>query len=253
LRDVDIPALMADPMTIIKICGLRTIEHALAAATAGADLIGLVFAPSRRQITVDQAAAITTALRHHTAGRHVRVVGLFVNERPAQMNNIAAYCGLDYLQLSGDEAPEQMRGIDRPIIKSLRLDRSPHEETWLTLLRGPKQVVHPQDNLSGYRISAAAEQLLVAPLPLLIDAHVPGAYGGTGTLADWSRAAELACQYALMLAGGLTPDNVAAAITQVRPGGVDVSSGVETSGVKDIARIEAFIQAARQSEKSTRS
>jgi phosphoribosylanthranilate isomerase len=215
-------------------------------------MIGLVFAPSRRQITVDQATAITAALRHHAAGQHVWVVGLFVNESPAQMNQTAEYCGLDYLQLSGDEAPEQMRGINRPIIKSLRLDGSSREEPWLSLLRGPKQVVRRHDSLLGYRLLAGSEQFLVAPLSLLIDAHVPGAYGGTGTLADWSRAAELACQYTVMLAGGLTPANVANAIMQVRPGGVDVSSGVETGGVKDVARIEAFIQAARSVEDSKR-
>lgn len=232
-------------MTIIKICGLCTVEHALAAATAGADLLGFVFAPSRRRVTIDQAASIITALRQHPVGQRMRVVGLFVNEHPAQMNQIAATCGLDYLQLSGDERPEQMHGIEWPIIKSLRLDGTPAEKSWLNLLRRQKIEVRRKGALQGYRLLLAADPLLVAPVPMIVDAHVPGAFGGTGMLADWSHAAELARQYAFMLAGGLNPSNVAAAIAHVRPAGVDVSSGVETNGVKDSAQIVAFIQAAR--------
>jgi phosphoribosylanthranilate isomerase len=115
-------------------------------------------------------------------------------------------------------------------MKSLRLNESATDAAWLALAASNA----PQ-----------AAPLELAPCPLLVDAHKPGSYGGTGTLADWTKAAELARQRSLLLAGGLSPDNVAEAVAQVQPWGVDVSSGVETDGVKDTARIEAFIQAAR--------
>lgn len=217
-------------MTAIKICGLSTVEHALAASAAGADMIGLVFAPSRRRITPEQAAALVAALRQHPAGARVAVVGLFVNAEVTQINSVIEQCGLDYVQLSGDELPQHAAGIRRPVIKSLRLHGSATDAAWLTLAAGEQPQAVPLD---------------LAPCPLLVDAHKPGSYGGTGTLADWDKAAELARQRSLLLAGGLSPDNVAAAIAQVRPWGVDVSSGVETDGMKDTARIEAFIQAVR--------
>lgn len=198
---------------IIKICGLRTAEHAFAAA--GADMIGLVFAPSRRQISVEEAVALTTALRSRPAPRP-QVVGLFVNAPAAMINAVADAVGLDFVQLSGDETISQAAGIARPILKAIRMDGSEREATWIG---------------SGVR--------------LLVDAHVAGTYGGTGTRADWSQAAALARHTPLMLAGGLDPSNVAAAIAQVRPWGVDVSSGVEEGGVKSADKIRAFIAAAR--------
>lgn len=208
-------------MTIVKICGLRTAEQALAAATAGAEMLGLMFAPSKRQITSEQAQAIVAAVRQHPSGKHVRFVGVFVNESPALMDDIAAHVGLDYVQLSGDETPDQASELRTPWIKAIRIDGSLLERTWL---------------------STATEQ------PLLIDAHVPGSYGGSGQLADWGRASAIASQRPLMLAGGLTPANVAKAINHVHPWGVDVSSGVETDGTKDAAKIVAFIQAVRNIE-----
>ncbi len=215
----------------IKICGIGTVEHARAAAHAGADYIGVVFAPSRRQITPDQATAIAAALRHSQSGRPapVAVVGLFVNERPDAINTIVRACGLDYVQLSGDETLDQSTGICCPVMKSVRLDGSSVEAAWLALSAAP----------------APQSPIPCAPYPLIVDAHVPGAYGGTGTVADWPRAARLAQTHPFLLAGGLTPDTVVEAIHQVRPAGVDVSSGVETDGTKDPARIEAFIHAVR--------
>jgi phosphoribosylanthranilate isomerase len=193
-------------------------------------MIGLVFAPSRRRVTPEQAAALVAALRQHPAGARVAAVGLFVNAEVTQINSVIEQCGLDYVQLSGDELPQHAAGIRRPVIKSLRLHGSATDAAWLALAAGEQPQAVPLD---------------LAPCPLLVDAHKPGSYGGTGTLADWDRAAELARQRSLLLAGGLSPDNVAAAIAQVQPWGVDVSSGVETDGMKDTARIEAFIQAAR--------
>ena len=208
-------------MTHVKICGLRTVEHALAAADAGATMLGFVFAPSRRQVTPEAAAAMVQAVRAARHIPHVECIGLFVNEQPAHIINVVAQCGLDAVQLSGDEPSSIMDALppNLPILKAVRLQGAPEEQRWL-------EVNHPH-------------------VRLLLDAHVPGSYGGTGTIADWERAAVLARQRPLVLAGGLTPENVAAAVRQVHPWGVDVSSGVETDGVKDCAKISAFIAAAR--------
>lgn len=209
---------------LVKICGLRTVEHALAARAAGADLVGLIFAPSRRRVTVEEGAAIAAALR--AAGEATpRIVGLFVNEPPAEVVAVARAVGLDLAQLSGDEPPEDADALPLPLIKAVRLDGSVREAAWVGRA-GPR-------------------------LTLLVDAHVPGAYGGTGVTADWERAAELARRVPLLLAGGLSSDNVAAAIAAVRPAGVDVSSGVESAGVKDSARIAAFVAAARAATRAS--
>lgn len=215
-------------MTAIKICGLCTVDHALTAVQAGADMIGVVFAASRRQVTPEQAATIITAVRQHPSGQHVRVVGLFVNEHPQTVNAIAKSCGLDYVQLSGDEKPQHVADLCRPVIKSVRLDKTKEEQGWFAALHDPRTSIS------------------FAPCPLIVDAHVPGAYGGTGVLADWQQAATLTDSF--MLAGGLTTENVADAIVHVRPWGVDVSSGVERDGQKDPIRIESFIRAVRSLE-----
>jgi len=208
-------------MTFIKICGLRTIEHALAAVDAGADMLGLVFAASRRQVDPEQAALIAEAVRATAYAGRVSLVGLFVNEAPARMLAIVRQCGLDAIQLSGDESSEvaeQLPGI--ALFKAIRLDGAPSEAGWLESDQAPN-------------------------VRLLADAHVPGSYGGAGVLADWGRAAELASRRPIVLAGGLTPENVDVAIRHVQPWGVDVSSGVETNGIKDIGKIRAFVAATR--------
>jgi phosphoribosylanthranilate isomerase len=233
-------------MTAIKICGLSTVEDALATAHAGADLIGVVFAKSRRQITPDQAAVIVDALRQDERGRRVQVVGLFVNETPTTVNTIAEACGCDYVQLSGDETPASVIGIGYPVVKSLRLDGSPAEKEWLALAAKAQTTTDGVVHLSPISPISPTETLTFAPCPLIIDAHVPGAYGGTGTLADWEKAAAYAQSHRLMLAGGLNPSNVAEAIAQVAPWGVDVSSGVEQGGKKDKTLIERFIRAVKQ-------
>ena len=208
-------------MTSIKICGLRTVEHALAAADAGADLLGLVFAPSRRQISPEDAATIAESIRATPRDRQVSIVGLFVNEAPERMLAIARQCRLDAIQLSGDETSDLADRLPGyTLLKAIRLDGAPSEAGWL---------------------AAQAARLLV-------DAHMPGSYGGAGVLADWGRAAELARVRPIVLAGGLTPGNVGEAIWRVRPWGVDVSSGVESDGAKDSAKIRAFIGAARAAD-----
>jgi phosphoribosylanthranilate isomerase len=216
---------------LVKICGLRSAEHATAAATAGADMLGLVFAPSRRRVSETEAARIVAALRRLPAPRPL-VVGLFVNEPPAAINALAARVGLDAIQLSGDEPADVADQLELPLIKAIRMDGSAAEAAWIALVAERSQ---------SPRLPAAQTPLL------LVDAHVPGAYGGTGARADWGRAAALAARLPLILAGGLAAASVAAAIGAVRPAGVDVSSGVETDGVKDVAKIEAFLAAARSS------
>ncbi len=200
---------------MVKICGLRTVEHALVAATAGADLLGLVFAPSRRQVTLTEAATIAAAV-HKLPAPRPRLVGLFVHEQPERIETIVQQVGLDLVQLSGDEPVSDAAAVTVPMIKAIRMDGSQREADWLQ-----------------------------QPVTFLVDAHVPGSYGGTGVRADWARAATLALQRPLFLAGGLNVANVAAAIAAVHPLGVDVSSGVERDGRKDALLIETFIAAAR--------
>ncbi len=224
-------------MTAVKICGICTPDHASAAATAGADLIGLVFAPSRRQISPAQAVPIIAAIRQHP--RRVRVVGLFVNTPAAEINALAAELGLDYIQLSGDEVPQQVSPLTLPVLPTVRLQDSPHDQAWLAHYAR-------QCRTDSYLPNAVPDDVRPPVFRLLVDAHVVGHYGGTGTRADWDAAAALAARVPLLLAGGLTPDNVSDAIRRVRPWGVDVSSGVEQDGQKDPQRMAAFVQAVRR-------
>jgi phosphoribosylanthranilate isomerase len=216
-------------MTLIKICGIREAEHALVAIEAGADMLGLVFyPPSPRYVTIEQARAVRDAVREVDQGRRVRLVGLFVNETPEQMNAVASAVGLNIIQLSGDEPPSVIGELDQPAIASIRIDSS-----------------GKHDEEGRFR-----ELTTAGPLAVHVDAHVPGMYGGTGTVADWFVATDFAQRYPVILAGGLTPATVADAVLRVKPYAVDVSSGVETNGVKDSAKIRAFIAAARSADRS---
>ena len=205
----------------VKICGIRTPEAARAAAEAEADLIGLVFAPSKRQVDVATARNIVDALRSSVYGRDTTVVGVFVDDRPEHIMEVATAVGLDWVQLSGHEPVAVAAAIDLPSVKALRFDGDPSEAGWL-------------QGAAGCDI-----------VPVLIDAHVPGSFGGAGVVADWDAARRVVAMRPVLLAGGLTPANVATAITAVRPWGVDVSSGVETDGVKDLDKIRAFVRAAK--------
>jgi phosphoribosylanthranilate isomerase len=223
----------------VKICGITTTKAALAAAEAGADGVGFIFVPGvRRQVDPDRVLSIVAGLPDD-----LLTTGVFVNEQPEEIRRIAAYTGLRAVQLHGDEPPEALAEFDLPVTKALKL-------------RGP-------DDLAGiarYRQAAA----------LLLEPHVPGQHGGTGTALDWTLvrwAAESLLKAGvalarpdehpldswergavrLVLAGGLTPENVVKAVRQANPGGVDVSSGVETNGEKDIDKIYRFIAAARGS------
>jgi len=199
-----------------KICGITRVEDALAAAEAGADAIGLVFyAKSPRAVNVQQAREIIAALPPF-----VTTVGLFVNASRCELGEILDAVPLDLLQFHGDETPEQCEGYNRPWIKALR--------------------VRPGDDLE------ASCTLYANASGILLDAYVAGVPGGTGEAFDWSLVPEHLSK-PIILAGGLSPDNVAAAIARVRPYAVDVSGGVEQAkGIKDGQKIQAFLDAVRQ-------
>jgi phosphoribosylanthranilate isomerase len=215
-------------MTRIKICGIRTEEQAIAAAKAGADLIGLMFAPSPRQITPDIAIQIKAALKKRKV--NVEVVGVFVNVHAGTVNRIAEMCGLDQVQLSGDEPWEYCRDIDRPMIKAVRISRNNPMGQVI------KDIEYGMEMLSGHKIN------------ILLDTSVPERYGGTGLTFDWKLAVPIAREFPVIIAGGLTPDNVARAIKLISPWGVDVSTGVETRGIKDLRKIKKFIEAVRKAD-----
>jgi phosphoribosylanthranilate isomerase len=210
----------------IKICGITRVEDALAAAAAGADAIGLNFYPqSARCVGDEQARRIAAAV---PAG--VARVGVFVNAAAEEIQRTFDRTPLDFVQLHGDEPPELLCQLgDRPIIRVFRMG-------------------------SGGLAAALAyldrcRQLGVVPRMVLADAAAGRAYGGTGELADWSALSaypSAAWHPPLILAGGLTPENVAAAIRAVRPAGVDTASGVEiTPGVKDTELMKRFVETAR--------
>lgn len=212
-------------MTRVKICGISDPGHAVVAAEAGADFAGVVFyPPSSRYVTVERAREVAAAL----AGSRTRLVGLFVNEPAETINRVADAVGLDLVQLSGTELPPDGDGVERPVIATVRADSSGRVDEERRFL----------DWTTGS----------LRPFAIMLDAHVPGMYGGTGTVADWFVAADFARRYPVLLAGGLTPETVGEAIHRVHPFAVDVSSGVETSGRKDEEKIRAFIAAARRAD-----
>lgn len=211
---------------LVKICGLRQPDHAEAAARSGADLIGFIFAPARRQVSADVARECIEAARQAAQGEIV-AVGVFVDASPQEIERTAATAGLDAVQLISDEAPVIADEIEVPTIRVLR----------------PKQ----SSNAAG--VVAEIERfgaMTRRPAGFLIDGYAAHASGGTGVRADWDLAAEVNAARRIMLAGGLDPENVATAIRRVRPLGVDASSGVESGGIKDSALIDRFVRAAKQ-------
>ena len=208
---------------LVKICGMKTLEDARFAVEHGADALGFVFwYMSPRRLEPAQAAAISAALP-----ASVLRVGVFVDAPREEIERTADSVGLDLLQLHGEEPPEALVGLSRPALKAVRV--------------GPKFTA---EEALRYAHSAAG---------IVVDTRLPGETsmpGGTGVPFDWSLVAHLAERVPfLMLAGGLSPANVAAAVREVRPHAVDVSSGVERMpGRKDPARVRAFIEAARAAE-----
>ena len=202
-------------MTKIKICGIKTVNDALAAMDAGVDLIGFNFyRKSPRYVEVGMCRNIMSVMRQH--GR-VTCVGVFVNASVTEIRATMGTLGLNLAQLHGDEPVEMLHQLGGQGFKAFR---------------------GIPESVDGFvRNDAPA---------FLVDASVKGVYGGSGVTADWKGAAELAKKYPLLLAGGLTPENVADAVQQVRPWGVDVASGVESSpGAKDAAKMKAFVKAVK--------
>ncbi|MFN0097009.1 MAG: phosphoribosylanthranilate isomerase [Dehalococcoidia bacterium] len=242
-------------MTLVKICGIRDPETAVEAAKAGADMIGLMFAESRRKVTPQQCYDICEAIRRFErrlpapadfqgpATGEVRglgwfsawseaigeatmrwrplIVGVFADQSLAEVNDIADAAGLDLVQLSGGEDWDFARKVQRPVLAAMHVG----EQTT------------PDDLLER------AQELRTAGL--MLDTASKGARGGTGQAFNWEIAREFAQRVPFLLAGGLSPENVADAVTSVEPWGVDVSTGVETDGVKDVEKIRAFIRAAK--------
>jgi phosphoribosylanthranilate isomerase len=241
-------------MVRVKVCGCRSVEIALAAAEAGADFIGLMFAPtSPRRIELEDASEIVRALgtplaeleleappavyrgegvdlrswfEHGSAalGRLLErkrplTVGVFAGNDPDEINEIVDECGIDLIQLSGGEPWGNCLLANRQVIKALH--------------------VGPDDDAAA----AMSRMEGGSAMAVLLDRADPAGFGGLGERLDWRVAAEIAHVLPVWLAGGLTPENVAEAIRAVRPWAVDVSSGVETDGVKDAVKVRAFIAA----------
>ena len=200
-------------MTRVKICGISDVASALVAAEAGADAIGLVFAPSRRRVTASQAREIAAALPPF-----VTRVGVFVDEERSRIEELIAACGLGAVQLHGAEPSEFCAGFRVPVIKAIRVKDAS------SLAR-----------MGVYQVDA-----------FLLDTFDASALGGTGQTFDWSLAVQAARTHRTILSGGLTPVNVVDALTRVAPHGVDVSSGVETDGRKDHMKIKDFIRRVRE-------
>ena len=220
-------------MMKIKICGIRTLDDALAAIDAGADLLGLNFYPrSPRYIEPAACAALVNHLRGR--GERATLVGVFVNIAADAVAACLDACNLDYAQLHGDEPPEDLAALGPWAFKAIRPANT--EEAKRQVLRYLPAAPDGYDTL-----------VADPPRPaFLLDAAAPGQFGGSGQQAGWHMARVLARRWPILLAGGLRPGNVAAAVEAVHPWGVDVASGVEASpGRKDPARIRAFVAAAR--------
>jgi len=221
----DIPAQIrtllkgANENVQVKICGLLTTHQILAARDAGVDLLGLMFYEQSSRYIQPQAAK--EILKTYENGQmSPDTVGIFVNKEADYINDVIEQVGLHFVQLHGNESPEFCTCIHRPVIKALRLneksDRNLAEKYYHTTWR------------------------------ILLDTPT-AKWGGTGETHDWVLAQSIAQQTPIFLAGGLTPENVGEAIQQVHPWGVDVSSGVETNGKKDVKKIQAFVENARTS------
>ena len=222
-------------MTFVKICSVRAVEHAVWAREAGADLIGMIFADAPRRIDIKVARAVrrelgprveilessteTAERERHAAGQPL-LVGVFARQSVDEIERVLDRVDLDLVQLSGGEHPALAGRIRRAVIRAVHV-------------------------AEGMDAAAVLREIDRAPNTMtMLDAKSKQG-GGTGQRIDWSLAAEVAASRPLLLAGGLNPENVGEAVRSVRPWAVDVSSGVETDGVKDQEKIRAFIAAAK--------
>jgi len=206
-------------MVKVKICGLKEEEHVQAAVAAGATWIGFMFAPSKRQISIEQARELAKLIPHH-----VKKVGVFVNPTEQEVHAAAKAIGLDYVQYHGNEDPTFITHLGYPSIKAISIRE--YEDV---------------KKASTYDVDY-----------YLFDAPGTDYAGGSGHVFDWSLLDQLSIpKDRVILAGGLNSENVARAITQVSPAGVDVSSGVEKNGRKSSELIKQFIEAATNANVST--
>ncbi|ORX97335.1 N-anthranilate isomerase [Basidiobolus meristosporus CBS 931.73] len=253
--EASVPISQQSP-PLVKICGVRTVEAAVEAAKAGADFIGLIFAPSKRQVSIDDATKIVDALRtvsselpsskvpvpsvegkewfrfhadNVTNGKKPLVVGVFQNQSVDYITSVVQQVKLDLVQLHGDEPAETARFLPVRVIKAFHIDNTFSN---FNELRRPG---HNAFTLLDAKVDTKQLQ------------------GGSGVTFDWRIAQKFlensvnreGDQFPILLAGGLTPENVQQAVNQVRPWGVDVSSGVETDGVKDLQKIREFVKRAK--------
>jgi phosphoribosylanthranilate isomerase len=267
---------------LVKICGVRTVHQARVAAAAGADMVGLVFAESRRRVTPAEAHEVTAA----AYVQRPRFVGVFVNEDPDVIGRLAGELRLDLVQLSGDEPPEECSRLRVPYLKVVhvrsgmwpkgplpdpggtspgsgsRAERGMAAQDVLRIAERYRDAVAivldsgDRRQATGDRTDAPptayppcgrGSSLAALARPGPAGRPPPTAYGGTGLALDPAIAADVVRQFngLVMLAGGLRPETVVGAIRAVRPWAVDVSSGVETDGAKDEAKITAFVTAAK--------
>ncbi len=216
-------------MPKVKICGVRRVEDALTAVEAGVDFMGLVFVPNRRRrVTVEQARRIVDAVKA-SSPNPPKLAGLFADQPMEEVTEKVQASGVDMVQLCGKESMEFCDDAPVPVIRITHVPGGGlHGEELQELER---------------RLSALRERGHISTLDRLVE----GLQGGTGRSFDWGVASQLSrAGFEFMLAGGLTPDNVAQAVREVNPWGVDVSSGVETDGVQDLEKIRRFVEEARK-------
>jgi len=247
----------------VKICGIQEPRHAVLAAEQGADFVGMVFVRSPRFVIIERGREIARALsewrRQHPpsvaegfstpdnsterhsgplaeaarkldallARKRPLVVGVFADREIHELRNIVLACGIDVVQLSGDEPWDYCDGFRQPVIKVIKVRPGQTADAVIQHIEAGAPILGQRGGIC------------------IVEPYVRQRYGGTGTALDWTIAAEVAARVPVMLAGGLRPETVGEAVAQVHPWGVDVSSGVETGQVKDESKIAAFIKAAR--------
>ena len=202
----------------VKVCGMTSLKDALNAVEGGADAVGFIFyKKSLRSVTMKTVREIVLELPPF-----VDTVGVFVDETAEQINKIADYCNLDIIQLHGDESPTFCKKIRRKVIKAFRI-----------------KDMQSVKKLSSFQVSG-----------FLLDTFSENLHGGTGKVFDWNLALPAKKFGPVIMAGGLTPNNVQQAVRQIRPYGVDVCSGVESEpGIKDHKKVRAFLKNANAGRK----
>ena len=213
----------------IKICGVRTLADAMVAADAGADFVGMVFVPERRRrLDGNMGRQIVCGVNEQRSEK-VAMVGLFADQPIHEVNELVRRCELDLVQLCGQEPLDYCDQVEGPVIKVVHVAES----------------LAPEDAASS--LAPRMEELSLKGHMVTLDRKVEGLQGGTGRTFDWKVAQKLSQEgFRFLLAGGLTPANVGSAVQVAEPWGVDVSSGVETGGIKDKEKVLAFVDAVQK-------